>query len=344
MQRAEREDDASSSRDLIDIPLDVEEVGEGYRLDRYLGLRFARLSRARIHKMIDDGRVCCRESGKPLLKKAQRVRSGQKLLIFRPPPPESKEAPTFEVVYQDEELLVVNKPGHLAVHPSARYHHHTLTAALLARFGAGHGWEMAHRIDRETSGLMLFGQHGGSATILKDHFFERRIEKVYLAIVRGRLAGPVRIDLPLGQARRSKVLIRMSHVPVSQGGLEAITLAAPLAHASYRGEPISLVQIWLQTGRTHQIRAHFEAIGFPLLGDKLYGGDEEHFLSIVEGTREEGQVAEVLGLGRQALHAVWIRCLHPATQASLSFMAPWPDDLAAVMDFDPSRLLPSFPG
>ena len=335
--------DASDDAALIDIPLVVERYGDGYRLDRYLGLRFRRLSRARIHRVIAEGRVSCRVTGQVLHKKSQRVREGQLLMIRRPAPVEPVTRRDYEVVWQDESLLVVDKPGGLAVHPSARYIQQTLTAVMREKMGPRHGWEMAHRLDRETSGLILFGRHGTSAITLKQAFFTREIDKQYLAIARGKMQHPMRIDVPLGPARDSKIEIKVGARPLEEGGLPATTLAAPIAHGIFRGQEITLVQIWLLTGRTHQIRAHLDHVGYPLLGDKMYGLDESHFLAIAQGGASPEILEAELGLSRHALHAWRISFAHPTSGKPMVLTSAWPAELAEILPVDPTELLEDVP-
>ncbi|MBL8974174.1 MAG: RluA family pseudouridine synthase, partial [Myxococcales bacterium] len=216
----------------------------------------------------------------------------------------------------------------------------TLTALMRERLGSGHGWEMAHRLDRETSGVLIFGRHGGSATALKRAFFARAVEKRYWALVTGCIEGHVRIDMPLGPARDSAIRIKMGPREVEDGGLTAVTEVVPLARGTFRGAPITLVECRPETGRQHQIRVHLTQIGHPLLGDKLYGLPEAKFLAIVE-REAEGQalpparaLAELeaeLGLARHALHAASLAFPHPADGRPVRFTAPWPADLAAIM-------------
>jgi 23S rRNA pseudouridine1911/1915/1917 synthase len=181
---------------------------------------------------------------------------------------------------------VIDKPAGLPVHPSASYHRHTLTQLMRTRLGAGHGWEMAHRLDRETSGVMVLGrQRGGSARALKRAFFAREVEKVYWALCHGCLEGQVRIDMSIGPCKGSAIRIKMGPRAMDDDGLAAATTVRPLARGEHRGEPITLVEARPETGRQHQIRVHLAEIGHPLLGDKLYGLDEARFLAIVDGGR-----------------------------------------------------------
>lgn len=318
--------------DILEIPLVVDPSRDGFRLDRFLASRIARLSRTRVQAIVDAGRVRRADSGEVLRRASQRVRAGETLVIQRPAPREPPVVMDYAELARDDALLVIDKPAGLPVHPSARYHRHTLTQLMRTRLGAGHGWEMAHRLDRETSGVMVFGRHGGSATTLKKAFLAREVHKEYRALVRGRLDGPVRIDMPLGPALGSKIRIKMGPVPVEDGGLPAATRVRPLAQGSFRGEAITLVEALPETGRQHQIRVHLAESGYPLVGDKLYGVDEEKFLRIVEGGRALQELEEELGLSRHALHAASLTLPHPTTGVRVHFSAPWPAELAALLN------------
>lgn len=323
-------DATQPEREFLDMELTVSEAGAGYRLDRFLARRFARLSRSRIHRIISLGRVTDAETGAPLTRKQVRVREGQRLVIHRPAPDEPDVEMHYEVLHEDPTLLVIDKPAGLPVHPTARYLRHTLTALMETRLGAGHGWEMAHRLDRETSGVMLFGQRGAAARSLKRAFFRRTVRKEYLALVHGRLETSHTIDVPLGPAQGSRINIKMGPRSVESGGLVAETAVAPLGYGVFRDGEITLVRARPRTGRTHQIRAHLDHIGHAIVGDKLYGADESLFLSMVEEGRPMSEVDAILGLSRHALHAAQIEFPHPMTGAWVTFRAPWPRLLDAV--------------
>ena len=316
----------------IEFELEVGTAAHGYRLDRFLALRFTRMSRNRVHKMLAAGGIRCRSSGEVLAKNAQRVRAGQVLVIRRPAPTEPAVILDYRVVYEDPYLLVLDKPGNLPVHPSARYHRHTLTALLRRRLGPGHGWEMAHRLDRETSGVMLFGRRHGSGPALKGSFYRREVSKEYLALVSGHFEGQTSIDIPLGSALGSAILIKVGRRELDDGGVPAQTDVEALAHGEFRGQPISLVRCRPRTGRTHQIRVHMAAIGHPLLGDKIYAVAEQEFLDVVENGRPVTELEARLGLWRHALHARSLELPHPETGERVRFVAPWPDELAAILE------------
>lgn len=316
---------------FIDIPLEVGPHHDGYRLDRYLSDRFSRLSRNRIHRIIALGRVSDAASGESLTRKQMRVRAGQTLTIHRPPPDEPDVPMHYGVLHQDEQILVIDKPAGLPVHPSARYLRNTLTAVMTERLGPRHGWEMAHRLDRETSGVMIFGQRGRPARVLKGAFFKRVVTKVYLALAHGRLEEPVDVDVPLGPAHGSRINIKMGARAVEDGGLSASTRFEPLRHGSFRGEPVTLVRALPRTGRTHQIRAHLAHIGHGIVGDKMYGLDEKHFLDVVERGAPMADFEARLGLPRHALHAARLEVPHPEDGRRVAFEAPWPPLLAEIL-------------
>ncbi len=328
--------------ELITIELDVGLVGDRVRVDRYLASLFTRLSRARIHKMIAQGRVRDVGSG-AVLDKASRLREGQRLVVQRPRPQEPNVVLDYRELFRDDDLLAIDKPAGLPVHPSARYHLHTLTALMRERLGSQHGWEMAHRLDRETSGVMLFGRRGRSEVTLKQAFFRREVAKEYLALVHGHLERSTVIDIPLGAASDSKIRIKVGPRAEALGGLPARTEVTPLAHGSFRDHPITLIRACPQTGRTHQIRVHLDAIGHAILGDKMYGIAEDRFLAVMEGGRPIGELEEELGLSRHALHAYRLTFRHPTRRESETMVltSPWPRELADLLTCDQVEMEPA---
>ena len=314
----------------IDIPLPVDPARDGYRLDRFLAERIRRLSRTRIQAIIAHGSVRCVERPDDILRAASRVHLGETIVVRRPAPVEPAVPLTATVLHRDAALLVLDKPAGLPVHPSARYHRHTLTAVLRAWFGSGHGWQMGHRLDRETSGVIVFGR-GPAAGALKRAFQERRVDKRYLAIVHGELRESGTIDLPLGPALGSRVRIKIGPRCLGDGGLPAATVVTPLCHGRFRGEPITLVEARPLSGRQHQIRVHLACHGHPVLGDKLYGIDEQAFIDVADHVRLMSDLEAELGLSRQALHAASIALDHPGQGTPLVVTAPWPEELAEIL-------------
>ena len=316
----------------IEFALEVGPGSEGFRLDRFLAQRFVRMSRTRVHKMLAAGGIRCRSSGAVLDKNSLRVRTGQVLLVRRPAPVEPPVLLDYAVLHHDAHLLVLDKPGNLPVHPSARYHRHTLTALMRQRLGPKHGWEMAHRLDRETSGVMVFGRRGGSGPQLKGSFVRREVDKQYLALVYGKLEGEHTIDVPLGPALGSEILIKVGRRELDQGGLPARTDVEVLRHGVLRGQPITLVRCYPRTGRTHQIRVHLSLLGYPIVGDKIYAVSEQEFLDVVENGRPVAELEAKLGLWRHALHARSLAFPHPHTGERVLHRAPWPPELAELLE------------
>lgn len=317
-----------SEAGVIELTLTVDDGHDGCRLDRFLSDRIARLSRRRIRTIIEGGQVRVDDR---VPRASTRVRAGQRLRLCRPAPAEPPAVLDYRVSYEDRDLLVVDKPGGLPVHPSARYHRHTLTAVMRGRLGPDHPWQMAHRLDRETSGLLVFGRAGRAASALKREFAERAVDKTYLAVVRGRVDASHTVDVPLGAAPGSAVRIKVGPRAVAAGGVAASTEIEPLSWAEFRGEPVTLVRARPRTGRQHQIRVHLAHLGHPVVGDKLYGVDERWFIAVSEGRRTAAELEAELGLHRQALHAHGLALRHPSTGDTVRFTAPWPRDLAQAL-------------
>lgn len=218
---------------------------------------------------------------------------------------------------------MVNKPAGLPVHPSATYHRNTLTYLLRERFG-DHAPKLAHRLDRETSGIVVCAKNHTAERKLKACFAERRVKKTYLAIVRGALLpreGTVR--LPMARAREGLHLL----MEIREDGLPAVTEYAVLE----QGESHGLVQLRPRTGRQHQLRLHLAALGHPIDGDKLYGPEGARaFVEYIETGMTE-DLRRRLGHDRHALHAAQIELEHPADpKKSLRVSAPMPPDMRTL--------------
>jgi 23S rRNA pseudouridine1911/1915/1917 synthase len=263
---------------------------------------------------------------------------GLRFALRKRSPGDSGEPPELTIVYQDEALLVIDKPAGLALHPTARYHVSTLTWALAQRHRNREGEkpDPAHRLDRETSGLVACGRSPVHTRRLKAAFASRQVEKAYLAVVEG---SPPRdrfeIDHPLVVGGgRVKVKVR-----VDPSGAPSLTSCEVVRR--YQGA--ALLRCVPRTGRQHQIRVHLQAAGLPLIGDKLYGPSEEIFLRLAEsggspapaGTFDElitPAEAVRLRLWRQALHASELALPHPVSGEILRFQSPLPADMSALLE------------
>ena len=294
---------------------------DGQRLDRFLEWRIPRLDRERAREIILG---CARTEDGRAREPWERVRAGETVRLERERFKEPDAPRTFGILYEDEAIVVVDKPAGLPVHPSATYHNNTLTVLLREHFGVPTP-QLAHRLDKETSGIVVCGFPCPDDVRLKKQFETRTIEKTYLAVVRGIVErDSFRIDLPLRRATSGLHLCVEGHPE----GQEATTLVTVLERRSDR----SLVRLEPQTGRQHQLRVHMASVGHPMLGDKLYGpGAKEIFLNIAEhGLTPAG--LEILGHTRHALHAHRIALVHPRTGERCVFESPLPPDLVELLN------------
>jgi 23S rRNA pseudouridine1911/1915/1917 synthase len=293
---------------------------DGQRLDRFLQWRIPRLGRARAATIL---RACCVHPDGTRRTEVERVWAGETVMLVREHFVEPDAPREFAIRYQDEALIVVDKPPGLPVHPSASYHHNTLTMLLGKRFGR-EGAQIAHRLDKETSGLVVCAVPGPDEAAVKKQFELREVHKEYLAIVRGRLE-PDEGVIETPMRRATNALHHM--MEVSDAGLPARTRWVVLD----RKDTATLVHLFPETGRQHQLRVHLSSIGHPIVGDKLYGPEREAiFLEIIERGGMTDDIRARLGHVRHALHAHKIVLHHPRTNAPLAVVSPLPPDLEAL--------------
>ncbi|MCZ6806348.1 MAG: RluA family pseudouridine synthase [Deltaproteobacteria bacterium] len=304
---------------LLTFPVAPEHAGQ--RLDRFVQSRIPRLSRTRAQEIV---RSCAYRADGTRRRPSERVRTGETVLLVRPPFEEPHVPLFFDVLYEDDAILAVDKPSGLPVHPSATYHKNTLTFLLRERFG-NDAPQIAHRLDRETSGLLLCGRTPEAERALKNAFESRRVSKRYLAIVRGVIPDDEgRIELPIDQAKEG-LRILMEVTPPGEG-YPSVTRFRVVA----RSDQATLVALAPESGRQHQLRVHLSALGFPILGDKLYGPEGvQPFLDYIE-TGMTDELRQRLGHERQALHAYELTFDHPTSGDRLTLHAPLPDDLIAL--------------
>jgi 23S rRNA pseudouridine1911/1915/1917 synthase len=310
----------------------LEAEGSGERLDVFVTRRCPGLSRSLVQRLIREGRVTA--GGRPG-RAGQRLERGDRVLVRMPPEePEAlrPEPIPLTIVYEDNDLLVVDKPAGLTVHPAAGVRRGTLAAALLAYrpeladVGGPERPGIVHRLDRDTSGLLVVAKNEAARAALAWQWKERQVEKGYLALVHGRLEPPQGvIDAPIGRdprhrqrmavveggrAARTAYRVRR-YLPDRQPGLPDRPPGGPDRPSG--GDVYSLVEVTPSTGRTHQIRVHFAALGHPLVGDRVYGRP-----SAV--------------LGHQFLHAYRLAFRHPVDGRPLEFESPLPEDLRQALE------------
>lgn len=292
----------------------------GQRLDRYLAAHLPELSRTRLQELVDDGHV--QVEGRTS-KRSYQVEAGETIEIEVPSPPSPEVQPAaipLEVLYEDEDVAVVNKPAGMIVHPGAAASAGTLVSALLHRFGklSSVGGPLrpgiVHRLDKDTSGVLLVARNDAAHRRLVEQFRERRIEKTYLALLHGRMKEESgRIELPVARdlRRRSRMTARRRE------GRPARTDW----RMRMRLDGFTLIEADLHTGRTHQLRVHFSALGHPVVGDTLYGAPR---------VLRAGSATLPL-LGRNFLHAAQIRFLHPRTGEPVEVRAQLPAELRGYL-------------
>jgi 23S rRNA pseudouridine1911/1915/1917 synthase len=315
----------------------VDAAHAGTRLDRYLARRFTYRSRTQWRKLVGEGRLTVNRSR---VRPSRILRAGDSIEYVPRGGPEPPIDRNYGILYADEDLLAVAKSGNLPLHPSGRYFRHTLLHLLQSDHPEWKPVHVIHRLDRETSGVVVFGRSRAAAGRVACQFRERAVEKRYLALVAGRAReSEFTIDLPLGPARDS--LIRKA-VGVRADGVAACTEIRVLE----RGEDWTWLEARPRTGRLHQIRVHLRAVGLPIVGDKVYGASERFFLKFVAGEALTAEERMALGMERQALHSYQLRIRHPRTGEPCVLTAPLPADLASALEargLDPRRALPRDP-
>lgn len=297
----------------------------GTRLDQFLAQSLG-WSRARLQKLLKAGLVTVNGAARPA---AYRVRAAETVTVQVPPPEPSHLAPealALDIIFEDRDLLVLNKPPGLVVHPGAGHRQGTLLNALLhhcpelQEIGEVSRPGLVHRLDKDTSGLLVVAKTALAHQSLVGQFAARETHKTYLALVWGRLAEPEgRIDKEIGRhpSQRHKMSVH------ARRGKSAATRWRVLQE--FPG-PLTLVELTIETGRTHQIRVHLASLGHPVLGDATYGGG----VSRLAGAPKLAGLKPLVH--RQLLHAWRLEVRHPRSDERLSWEAPLPEDFRAVVD------------
>ncbi len=329
---------------LEENPLDNDDLFEHYkidvdpgqspvRIDRFLNDRLPNASRNKIQSAIREGFVKVNNQD---IKSNYKVKPGDSISVLLPEPPRDTEIIPedipLDIVYEDQSLLVVNKPAGMVVHPAYNNWQGTLVNALVYHFrqlpempGNEGRPGLVHRIDKDTSGLLMIAKTENALNKLARQFFDHTIRRTYHALVWG-IPEPSRglIDVPLGRHPKDRRVV--AAFPGGDQGKKAITHYKVLRDLRY----VSLVECRLQTGRTHQIRAHMKYLGHPLFNDKTYGGDR-----ILKGTTFSKYRSFVQNcftiMPRQALHALSLGFIHPETTEEMYFESPLPEDFDALL-------------
>jgi len=255
---------------------------------------------------------------------AEALRTGMRLRyekLHREPPVDDR----YTILCEDDALVVVDKPAHLPMHADGPFIRNTLISLLRERRDEP-SLQLLHRLDRETSGVCLVARSKQVQAAVQEQFCDGRVQKHYVAVVRGHVAEPFVADEPIGHRRGSAIKLRRSAHADAIDTQPARTEFTPLEH----GDRCTLLRCTPQTGRTHQIRAHLEAHGHPVLGDKIYGHDDGHYLAFVRRMKAGASVFDEGDGGphRHLLHAHQIELQHPLTDAQQRYEAPIPADFS----------------
>ena len=325
---------------MLDFPLTltVSPEDSGQRLDQYLAAKLAEVSRARVQQLIEKGEVLVNDAA---AKASLRLRGGEQVTVTGPPqaPPlraMAEEIP-LDIVYEDDDLAIVNKPAGMMVHAGAgatedARNRGTLVNALLHHFGAlsGVGGELrpgiVHRLDRATSGLMVVAKNDESHRRLARQFSGREVHKTYVALVHGwpkKDRGTIQSAISRHAQRRTRMTTR------GAGGRDAVTHYVVTRKIDSPYGKFALLEVKIETGRTHQIRVHMSSLGHPVVGDTLYGAPGG--LRTESGKRRAAGAPATLALGRNFLHSAKLELAHPRTGERLSFSRGLPIELEDLL-------------
>ncbi len=302
------------------LTLEVSDEDAGHRVDRFLVLHLANMTRSQIQKLIKDGRITIDHK---LARASTTVHTNNIVTIEFPAaiPAKPKAEPlSIDIIHEDSDVIVVNKPSGMVVHPAAGHPDGTLVNALIHHVHdlSGIGGELrpgiVHRLDRGTSGLIVIAKHDQAHTNLAKQFKDRKVEKEYTVLVWGVVQQGRRIDLPIGRdpIDRKKISTR------SRRAREAVTRVVRAEHL----DGVSFLKVTIATGRTHQIRVHLSAIGHPIVGDPTYGGTKRH---------PPAHLRPLQRLDRPFLHASRLVFTHPNDGSSVDLSCELPEDLRSVI-------------
>jgi len=306
------------------LHLSVAADNEGERLDAFLASHVEGWSRARLQRLIEDADVLVNGHA---VKSSYKLHLNDEIEVELTPPPSTSFAPEnipLDVIYEDDELIVVNKPAGIVVHPAAGVMSGTLANALafhfqqLSKSGGAVRPGIVHRLDKGTSGLMVVAKTESAHEDLADQFRDREIFKSYMALVHGQVEKRTgQIDQPIARDRGNR-----TRMAVVRGGRPSLSIY----RIRKRFERFTLLNVELKTGRTHQIRVHLAWLKHPVVGDEAYGGGRDKTIP------DHKVRSEIANLGRQFLHAEQLGFRHPRTKEEMRFTASLPSELQTVLN------------
>ena len=320
-----REFEATENTFLMKWTVQISEADQ--RLDRFLTMKYKKRSREFVKRIIRDGRVTHNQAkAKP--SRILRVHDQVHVTSERGNEPEVDFK--YRVVFEDKDILVIDKPGNLPVHPTGRFFFHTLLTQLrinlLDDSDPDNDFYIVHRLDRETSGMLVIAKHREAGAHLVDQFAERKPQKEYLALVHGSPTQDYFLtEAPIGKDLKSRVDLKMATVELDSNGeplylhRDSVLTAKTEFWVTERFAKHCVMRIKPHTGRQHQIRVHLVHIGHPLVGDKLYGASDEAFFRNLRGGNPLVEVGENTYLSRHTLHAAKLSFFHPSTNEWTTF-------------------------
>ena len=330
--------------DLLIVTHTIDDSHDGWRADSFLKLQYKHFSRNQLHGLIDEGRILIVRSSighaddvESPLKASTTVRMGDKVRVLTKRAFMDEPAVDFKykILFEDDTILAIDKPANLPVHPAGKFLFNTLLMQLRREradwLAKGHDFFLIHRLDRETSGVILLAKTSAAAGLLVKQFRERQTEKRYFAIAAGHCPEmKFTVDADMGSDRNSLIRLKMAAFPKGQGELDALTHFEVVK----RGENADLIDCKLETGRQHQIRVHLAYVGHPVVGDKLYGTqdfDEQIFLDHINRRPLSEETWGKLKIDRHALHSRYLRFYHDTQGKWIELESPLPPDMERLL-------------